>query len=47
MENMRINKRDMGFGIDKPKVSVIVPIYNNDKYLDRCLDSIITDIEGY
>ena len=24
-----------------PKVSVIVPIYNVEKYLNRCLDSLI------
>ena len=32
-----------------PQISVIVPIYNVDKYLNRCIDSIInqifTDIE--
>jgi len=25
----------------KPKVSVIVPLYNSEKYIERCLDSII------
>ena len=25
----------------KPKVSVIVPVYNTEKYLERCLDSIM------
>ena len=33
----------------KPKVSVVVPVYNTDKFLKRCIDSIInqtlTDIE--
>ena len=24
-----------------PKVSVIVPVYNVEKYLDRCLDSLV------
>lgn len=24
-----------------PKVSIIIPIYNTEKYLSRCLDSII------
>jgi glycosyltransferase involved in cell wall biosynthesis len=32
-----------------PKVSVIVPIYNNEKYLEQCLNSIcsqtLEDIE--
>lgn len=27
--------------IEKPKISVIVPIYNVEAYLDRCLDSIV------
>lgn len=27
--------------IDKKKVSVIVPIYNSSKFLDRCIDSIL------
>ena len=26
----------------KPKVSVIVPVYNVEKYLDQCLDSIVS-----
>ena len=36
-------------GAQQPQISVIVPIYNVDKYLNRCIDSIInqifTDIE--
>ncbi len=26
---------------NKPKVSIIVPVYNVENYLDRCLDSLI------
>ena len=25
----------------KPKVSIIVPVYNVEKYLARCLDSLV------
>lgn len=24
-----------------PKISVIVPVYNSEKYLNKCLDSLI------
>ena len=27
--------------MDSPKVSVLVPIYNVEKYLRKCLDSIV------
>ena len=25
----------------KPKISVIVPVYNVEKYIDKCLDSLL------
>ena len=35
--------------VKQPIVSVIMPVYNNEKYLEQCLDSIVnqslTDIE--
>lgn len=26
---------------NKPKISVIVPVYNVEKYLNRCVESIL------
>lgn len=28
--------------IIKPKISIVVPVYNSEKYLTRCIDSILT-----
>ena len=28
-------------GTVKPKVSIVIPVYNGEKYLGECLDSII------
>ena len=27
--------------MDTPKISVIIPVYNAEKYLEKCLDSIL------
>ena len=41
--------RFAGEVIDRMKVSVIVPVYNVEKYLGKCLDSLVnqtlTDLE--
>jgi len=37
-----IKSREKGFLENGPLISVVVPIYNMEKYLARCLDSIIT-----
>lgn len=29
--------------IMKPKVSIIIPLYNKEKYIDECLNSIIAN----
>ncbi len=29
-----------------PKISVIVPVYNAEKYLNRCIDSILAQTFG-
>lgn len=31
-------------GVDNPKISVIVPVYNVEKFLHRCIDSILAQI---
>lgn len=35
--------------VDEPKISVVVPVYNAERYLHRCVDSILaqtfTDFE--
>lgn len=33
--------------ITKPKISIIVPVYNGEEYLERCIDSIILAAEGH
>ena len=27
--------------MNNPKVSIIIPVYNTEKYLEQCLESII------
>lgn len=30
-----------GAGVERPKVTVVIPIYNVEKYLDRCIESVV------
>ena len=32
---------------DRPKVSIIVPIYNAENYLEKCVKSIMAQSYGY
>lgn len=33
--------------ISRPSISIVTPIYNGEKWLERCVDSIISAAEGY
>ena len=35
------NRHIGGKNVDKPLISVIIPVYNVEKYLDRCLESVV------
>ena len=30
-----------------PKLSIIVPVYNVEKYLPKCIDSLVCGSDGY
>lgn len=36
-----MKSRESGKMIDDQKISVIIPVYNKEKYINRCLDSVI------
>ena len=42
MDEIIENRNVMEENNTKPKISVIVPVYNVEKYLRRCVDSILT-----
>ena len=39
--NSKKNIPEQNFQISNPRVSIIIPVYNNEKYLSACLDSLI------
>ena len=40
---MMKEKKDINLIKDKPDISVIIPVYNVEQYLKRCLDSILSN----
>ena len=44
MKDEKKNGKDLGYNV--PQLSIIVPVYNTSKYLNRCLASLVEAVDN-